>query len=682
MKAVRMLWPKLLLFFLIFTAYRWWFISPEIIGGDWPYYYPEFLREFSLYPRLWAPWQGNGIGGVNPLLGLYLFSSSLIVPFTQWLQLSWVLVYKIGWFGLFLLLAASSSWVLAKTVFRESFKPTLGALGSLIFLTNTYILMLTSGGQMGVALAYAMAPLVLSNFMTLANVFTVSLPSSKFKVPWPGRQGRQSSKLVITAGLVLALQIMFDPRIAYVTLLAALVYFVVTMLIQRPSLGKTLVVSCQLSVVVLVSLLLNAFWLLPMVMMRSNPLAGLGSAYTSIDSLKFFSFADFSHAVSLLHPNWPENIFGKTYFLQPEFLLLPIMTFGSLLFLNVRIIFFALLGLLGAFLAKGVNPPFGEVYGWLFEHFPGFVMFRDPTKFYLLTTISYSILIPISLTLISERLKSITKYLILVIFLLFWLSTIRQAFSGQLSGTFAKREVPPAYGELKDFLDQQPEFFRTLWVPRLQRFAPSTSLHMSVEAQPLFNATNAAELSVSLAKPETPELLAQLGIKYVIIPFDSLGELFLQDRKYDDRQRQEYEKVLDQIMWLAKIKKDKLTIYTTPSHKDCFWLEAGEILTYQRLDPADYVVTVEFSKPTTLFFSESYHPGWKAKTTDGLITAQRTKYGLNSFRLEKPGNYTLKIYFAPQKYVNIGGGISLVTLFTSFGLLIWFSRRGSALLPK
>ena len=37
------------------------------------------------------------------------------------------------------------------------------------------------------------------------------------------------------------------------------------------------------------------------------------------------------HALSLLHPNWPENLFGKVYFLQPEFLILPILAFSAFL---------------------------------------------------------------------------------------------------------------------------------------------------------------------------------------------------------------------------------------------------------------------------------------------------------------------------------------------------------------
>src|SRR5207247_1280407 len=96
----------------------------------------------------------------------------------------------------------------------------------------------------------------------------------------------------------------------------------------------------------------------------------------------------------------------------PEFLVIPIFAYSGLLFLkNAKkprvLLSFAFIGLVGAFLAKGANEPFGILYLWLFDHFPGFIMFRDPSKFYLLVAIAYSILITFSLEQLWERLAII-----------------------------------------------------------------------------------------------------------------------------------------------------------------------------------------------------------------------------------------------------------------------------------
>ena len=79
-------------------------------------------------------------------------------------------------------------------------------------------------------------------------------------------------------------------------------------------------------------------------------------------------------------------------------------------FNNGAIIFFALLGLVGAFLAKGASPPFSEINSWLFQNFPGMNMFRDSTKFYSLIALSYSVLIPFSIWKIYESLELHNKF--------------------------------------------------------------------------------------------------------------------------------------------------------------------------------------------------------------------------------------------------------------------------------
>ena len=62
---------------LLAWVFRQWFTGSEIIGGDWPYFFPETLKVFTLYPSLWVPWLGNGVGGINLLLGLNLFQTIL-----------------------------------------------------------------------------------------------------------------------------------------------------------------------------------------------------------------------------------------------------------------------------------------------------------------------------------------------------------------------------------------------------------------------------------------------------------------------------------------------------------------------------------------------------------------------------------------------------------------------------
>ena len=291
-------------------------------------------------------------------------------------------------------------------------------LGIFIFVTNSYILLLVSGGQMGIALAYSITPLVSVSFIKIAV---------------------QNLKLSIITGILFSIQVMFDIRIAYITITAIILYLILHFIKSKETLRSSLYILIYSLVIPLgITGLLHAFWLLPLLFSGTSSInQQLGDIYTTTEAVKFFSFAKLENSLSLLHPNWPENIFGKVGFMKPEFLALPIVAYLSLLFINSKfkiqnsnskiILFFALLGLVGAFLAKGASEPFGQVYIWLFEYVPGFVMFRDPTKWYLFIAISYAVLLPFSVWKIWEKMsgKSLFKNLFLILIILYLLFLIR-----------------------------------------------------------------------------------------------------------------------------------------------------------------------------------------------------------------------------------------------------------------
>jgi len=352
-----------------------WFKFQPLSAGDWPFLFAETIKSFSFLPASWS-YVYSGIGGSNYSAGLGFFfelTSKILNKFA----VPWFLTERLIWFWPFLLLTLYSSWSLSKTLFPK--ERMIRFLSPLIYLFNSYILMLVGGGQMGVALAYSLAPLVFALFIKI-----VQKPRVKQK---------------LATGLVLALQFLFDPRIMLITLLMVLFYAIFQ---YRLSLKKYLKMFF-LPFLLVVGF--HSFWLLPTFLIKG---AILPRGHGNVGWVGFFSFADFSDTLGLLHPNWPENIFGKTYLMRPEFLIFPILAFGSLLFLNkkksknsqlenLKICNFALLALLGAFLAKGTNPPFGQVYAWLFEKIPGMRLFRDPTKFYIMVSLAYSNLIAYSL---------------------------------------------------------------------------------------------------------------------------------------------------------------------------------------------------------------------------------------------------------------------------------------------
>jgi|GEM_PF-7061107 len=55
------------------------------------------------------------------------------------------------------------------------------------------------------------------------------------------------------------------------------------------------------------------------------------------------------------------------------------------------ILFFAVLSVIGILLSKQVSDPFGNLYYWLYDNFPGFNAFREASKFYILIALGYAV---------------------------------------------------------------------------------------------------------------------------------------------------------------------------------------------------------------------------------------------------------------------------------------------------
>lgn len=653
-----------------------WHAFP-ISGGDYIIFWPEnilYLRNVPFFS-----WDST-IGLGSNVLGLmheapYNYFLGLLGQLTGFNTAVWE---RAGWWLPFFIFSFFSSKRLFQYLFPEN---NFWIFSACIFICNTYVFMMIGGGQIaGIGLGYAISPLVVLHFIKVVESVE-------------NKQARLRASLL--AGFLFALQIMFDLRIAYITLLAASVYIFLALLNRYknfPYMVSLLVYS--LCIPLTLSLLLHLFWILPTVLFRVNTIQQLGPAFNSLQAVKFFSFATFENSFSLLHPNWPENIFGKIYFMRPEFLVLPLLAYLSLVFLPKKntvtieykaILFFSLLGLLGAFLAKGANDPFGQVYLWLFGHVPGFIMFRDASKFYLLVALSYSMLIPFSIARVSQWLRTKTKGTVqkyipsIVVFISagFLLLIIRVALFGQLGGTFHATPVPLEYVQLQAFLTTQENFSRTLWVPVPQRFKFTSPTHPVVSGEDFFAIASVSGVLTKIQETNAQKLVEDAGIRYVIIPDDSEKEIFLKDHKYDVSLHDKTVHVLTKLPWLIPFKTiGKITLLEVIHPQNRFWiLDNSVAVAYIPYSPVSYTVHLNnVKKGEKLIFSEAFDPYWTAKLNNITLSSIRYEDTFNSFVLPKDGTYSVTIYYQPQRYVTIGLLISIISTVIAIGYYLYKQR--------
>lgn len=682
-------------FVLLLIIYRGIFTLSQIAGGDYITFWPENIN--YLVGSSFASWDSSfNLGSstldtIHSALAIYLFG--MVGNMVG--QNSIVLERLIWWAPFFILSFISAFFLLKKT-----FPSTLTLLISVpIFLFNTYVFMIIGGGQIaGVGLAYAITPLIFTCFIMIGdaiNEFVFEKVAVKKII-----KDTKLLRLSILTGLLVAIQIIFDLRIAYVTICGVIVYlFILIIFLSRKTIPLMSLSVFYFSLIPFgIASVLHSFWIIPAFFFSSQIVNHLGPAYNTLDSVKFLSFAKLENTLSLLHPNWPENIFGKVSFMKPEFLLLPILAYGSLLLFQekrekVLIIFFAILGLFGSFLAKGANEPFGGLYLWMFVHIPAFVMFRDPTKWYVLIAISYMILIPFTVWKLYEKLSVVKKISIsgfiittkskyinfqnifLLFIVLYLLFLMYPAFFSQLGGTFISSKIPKDYINLRKFLSSDTQFSRVLWVPEKQRFGFWSNVHPAVWSYDLFHNASISGVLKELKNPKTQTILEEASIKYLIVPGDSQKEIFITDRKYDKKLEQKTKEEISHIGWFKSVSGfGNNAVFVLSSAHDHFWSPNKNVqLNYSIVSNTEYLVTVsQAKKGDMLVFSEAFDPEWEEKGVGSTYKQSSSVFDgkFNSFQLPKDGNYTIVISYKVQQWVDVGIVISLIVFVFVCGVVV------------
>ncbi|WP_135611760.1 hypothetical protein [Methanococcoides sp. AM1] len=479
--------------------------------------------------------------------------------------------------------------------------------------------------------------------------------------------------------------------------------------------------------------LLNLPWILPL------------TATNSLISNEIFSrglfgneFFDINSAIALFHRFWTgESI--SVFIVQPipiYFYLIPILAFMGLLLnrKNQNVLFFAIMALIGILLTKQVGEPFPDLYPWLYNNMPGFNAFREASKFYFVIVFGYSILIGSFVAWLwtkwsEKKWQTYGKSFITICIALLFVWNANPLITGEFGATFVAREIPKDYPVANEFIQKQPDFFRTLWVPTDSRWSTYTSTHPKVSNIQTLQSSwdkilkNDGQVSASdsienqtmniLKQPYSDKLLDTSSIKYVILPIQDINnddDFFIHYGK-----RTYYLNELEQIDYLKKIdigtkdivvyenKDYRPHIYYTSENETIYKQIPFQDIEFQMKNPTQYEIQLKnISEPIYLHFSDRYHPDWKLKVGEfnWFIALMDKNYFisdevhfendalLNSFLIDpkyiqdefSEDNYIrnndgsinldLTLYFRPQSYFYVG---SIVSGLTVLGILVYLT---------
>lgn len=556
-------WIILLAVLLVFWKL---FIPEPKVAGDFQIIQPEILKMGFNIPQAWTTRWAEGMGEYSvgtlwswPLDFLYGLGSFIGVDF-------WILERLLGLFPAIFL----SFWSMGRLLKYLGIFGWGKLIGSIFYLLNSYFLLLLDGGQLNLALAYSVLPFIFVLFKKLLE--------------------KNNLRNQIKFGLGTILISVLDIRIILILLILVLSDFLFSLLIQFMKNGLNLKEASALFLRIfliglitsLMLILIHAYWIMPSFLSQSPTLP---PTYNRPSQLSELSFSNIGHTMYLLQSHWYKNIFGRVAELKVEFALIPILVFLAPVLKkgDKRIGFWLLISLVGIFLSKGINPPLEQINLWLFNYIPGFSLFRDPTKFFFLISLGYSICLSITvseLINIAPRIglrKKWTIFLpIIILIYIFWL--VRPLYLGQMTGILGDQPYLKEYTQLTNFLKSDPDFSRVLWIPTKPPLSFSSHIHPSVEASRLsqkrpfstgivgtyetFNFLREASFSAELADVA--------GIGYIVYPFLNLKK---EDTHPDNiRYYYTFNRQLSYLPWLSKEMKVEIPTFQVRHHQDEIFL--------------------------------------------------------------------------------------------------------------
>lgn len=474
-------------------VFRAVFLPGVLVWGDAPYFYTEWFKDFFPEP---LTWESRGrLGVVNDLY--FIYPLMLIYRGLGFLGLSNDLVIRLVFYFPAIFFAFLSPWLLARYL---RFSPVVRSFSVLVYVFNTYFILVLDGGQVGVALAYGLFPFALLQLFKLVDK-------------------RGASQFFTSLG-VFMLIVIADVRFAIMAV------FTLTVWLGLNHLTSFKKVKCQhckgLILFGIAVLTLSSYWLIPNLMLEPTTGSGARSGLELISIL---------NSLFLFSPHWPLNEFGKVFPPAWFFVGIPLLIFSNLFFKKNKQVFALILNfLLFAFLAKGETGIFGNFYVWGVDTIPLLGgAFRDSTKFFAPLTLFAGILIGLGVQNFQQLFKKqIFAKLVGAVIYAYLLFLIHPAIVGSMNGVLGKRDFPEDLKVITDRISTESDFLRTIWFPERHPLGFSTERMPALDAKSLVNLRPFASINTGtldvfnfLHSEEFVEWFKLLGIKYLIFSGDT-----------------------------------------------------------------------------------------------------------------------------------------------------------------
>src|SRR3989344_2582541 len=379
------------------------------------------------------------------------------------------------------------------------------------------------------------------------------------------------------------------------------------------------------------------------------------------------------------------------------------------------------------YLVKGISPPFGEIYQFIYSNIGFFQVFRNPfEKASPLLSLATSLLIGFSIFNILRRLPKELANLFFIISLGFIIIIWGLPFYTGLVFTSPdpptnnyqvgyKVKVPSYYQEADQWLISKGNNFRFIGFPlgdegitynwekgysgvELSSSLFSTPGVLHRTAVPYFTDLIPQIQEILLSKNDFSKLANSLNARFFFVRHDINFELRKMqnpttiDNNLAIREKNnEIKRVVTfgQLTFWENLKWQDRTFYpalriikgSNGQHiSDLLSIDVNEgealmdaedtpvlktedrvDISYKRINPARYIVHIKNTNPFILVFSELFNGAWQASNQGNIYKHDRINFYANGWLIDKTGEFDIVVKYLPQRLLEIGEKISVIS---------------------
>jgi len=530
-----------------------------------------------------------------------------------------------------------------------------------LYMTNPFVYIRFITGQWDILFAYSILPFVVNSIIKF-----MENPDKK-----------QTIKTCLWISLIAAI----NTHTLFLLFFLFAIFYIYKLIKNK---SERIKLTKSLAIMALFFILLNSYWLIPLLTAESTAINQITSDDLSAFRTRGSNLNEFIHTL-MMYGFWRENAYILPINLMPKYIYYSI--FAILLFLTIHGYLnckekyktpILITGILAQLLAVGVGHPwFKGIFTYIFTHVYFMKGFREPQKFVALLVFAYAFFAAYGIGSVLNQIKGNKAKILASILILAipfaYTPTMFNSFWGQIHTT----DYPKDWYEINAVLNQDTQDYNILFLPwHLYmdfKWIPNKDKRIANPANSFFDKpviqgdnmevgsiySSSGRPSSKYLEPRLKNLtgkdLIPLNVKYIVLAkeVDYKNYLYLLNKS-----DLELVKETDNLILLKNLNQVNL-FYQTDNQN-------GTDLTpldYEKISPIKYTISVPTKK--YVIFTEDYNKNWLLGNQQPLQLNAVSAY---EFKGDQILNYKrFRIYLI--SYV-----LSLLALI-SLSLLLYMNRK-------